>query len=516
MRWADFIPAFFRTEPALKAQPEAAGTTLAPVETPDAKPKQKSFPGFVPNITPSQSVLRREDRQLANTDILNFRTGTDTRLVLANLIRANPDLSAAANAYLRVALTVDYKCWAVDMPTGEVNRDATLLAHQYLRRWDLVPNYVEDGFSQTSSVRSLAESLGMEMLQNGAMASELVLDKTRMPSKVAPIAVTQMKFYQDDKGLRPVQSIGGTEIDLDFPTIFYTSIDQPLLSAYANSPFEAAIQPVLTDTDYLNDLRRILKRVIHRRLTAIIDSEKAQKMIPPDRMNQPGGAAAWYNELRESIAGVINGLNPEDALVSYDLVEYAYIEGGTGDVPDVISVIQELINGKLSSGSKTLPSVLGHGSGSQNIASSETLLFMKTSDGVIRKKLNEHFSKILTLACRLAGLDVAIFFEYEEIELRPASELEAFYTMRQQRVLELLSLGFLGDDEAAIQLTGKVTPQGFSSLSGSGFFTPQPGATSTASNAYSGTSSGGGQSGGGAANQSRSNKTPSKAGGKSK
>lgn len=486
-----------------------AATQLAPVEMPKVRPNQQGYPGFAVGVTPSQSVLRRDDRGLANTDILSFRTETDTRKVLLNLMRANPDLSAAANAYLRVALTQKYTVMAWNMD-GSFNRDATSLAMQLLLRWDLVPNYVEDGFSQTSSVRSVAESLGFEMLACGAMCSELVLDKARMPAKTACIPVTQIKFYQDNKGLRPVQVVGGQEIDLDFPTIFYTSIDQPLLSAYANSPMESAIQPVLMDTDYLNDLRRVLKRAIHRRLQAIIDSEKAQKMAPIEAQNDPKVMTDFFNQLRDQIATLVNGLNPEDALVSLDAVEYSYVEGGTGDVPNVIETIQNLINAKMATGSKTLPSVLGHGAGTQNVASSETLLFMKTADGVIRSKLNEHFSKMLTLAVRLTGQDVAVFFEYDDIELRPKTELEAFYAMKQSRVLELLSLGFYGDDQASLLLTGQLTPAGFTQLSGTRFYSPSG---TGQNNPYSGTSNGG--AGGGAMNQSLKPSTPKKAGGAS-
>jgi hypothetical protein len=489
-----------------------AATQLAPVEMPKVRPKQQGYPGFAVSVTPSASVLRRDDRGLANADILNFRTESDTRKLVMQLMRSNPDLSAAASAYLRVALTQSYKIRARNMD-GSFNRDATSLAMQLVLRWDLVPNYVEDGFSQTSSVRSLAESLGFEMLGTGAMCSELVLDKARMPAKVAALPVTQLKFYQDDKGLRPVQVVGGQQIDLDFPTVFYTSIDQPLLTAYSNSPFESSIQPVLMDTDYLNDLRRVLKRAIHRRLQAIIDTEKVQKMAPPEAQSDPDAMSAFFNQMRADIESMVNGLNPEDAIVSLDAVEYSYVEGGTGDVPNVIEVIQSLINAKMATGSKTLPSVLGHGAGTQNVASSETLLFMKTSDGVIRSKLNEHFSKILTLAVRLTGQDVAVYFEYDPIELRPTSELEAFYAMKQSRVLELLSLGFYGDDEASIELIGQLTPAGFSPLSGTRFYSAAPGGAGGGNNPYSGTSNGG--AGGGALNQSLKPGTPKKAGGKS-
>lgn len=488
-----------------------AATKLAPVEMPKVRPKQQSYPGYAVGVTPGDSQLRREDLGLANTNILSFRTESDSRKLLAKLVRANPDLSGAASAFLRVGLTQDYRVWARNMD-GSMNREATLLACELVRRWDLVPNYVEDGFSQTSSVRSHIESLAMELMTNGACCSELVLDKARMPWKPVGIPVANIRFYPDDKGSRPVQVVGGEEIDLDYPTVFYTSIDQSLTTAYANSPLESAIQPVLSDTEFLNDLRRVLKRAMLPRLQAIIDSEKVQALAPPEAQNDPVALQAFQAQLRTSIEDVINGLSPEDALVAFDMVEFSYVEGGTGDVPDVVKVIQDLLNAKMSTGSKTFPSVLGHGTGSQNAASSETLLFMKTADGVIRRKINEMISKMLTLGVRLTGEDVAVTFELDPIDLRPASELEAFFTMRQSRVLEALSYGFLEDDDASIQITGKVTPATFKPLSGTLFY--QAKGSATGDNPYSG-SNDGSKSGGGAMNQSLKPATPKKAGGKS-
>lgn len=487
----------------------SAAVKLAPVETPKVKPKQQSYPGYAVGTAPSDSALRRTDLGLANTDILSFRTETDSRKLLARLIRANPDLAAAGNAYLRVGLTQEYRIWARNMD-GSINREATLLAAELVRRWDLVPNYVEEGFSQTASIRSAAESLGLDILSNGACSCELVLDKQRLPSRLALIPTVNVKFYQDGNGLRPVQVVGGQEVDLDYPTVFYTSVDQSITTAYANSPFESAIQPVLADTDYLNDLRRILKRAMQPRLQAIIESEKVKAMVPPEAQNDPTALDAFYQNLKGQVESALNNLAPEDALVAFDMIEFSYVSGGTGDVPDVVKVIQDLLNAKMATGSKTLPSVLGHGSGSQNVASSETLLFMKTADGVIRSKLNEVFSKVLTLAVRLFGHDVAVTFRYNPIDLRPENELEAFHAMRQARVLEQLSLGFLEDDDASIELTGRVTPATFKPLSGTLFYGAKP---ATADNPYSGTSNGG--EGGGALNQSLKPGTPKKAGGKS-
>ena len=122
---------------------------------------------------------------------------------------------------------------------------------------------------------------------------------------------------------------------------------------------------------------------------------------------------------------------------------------------------------------------------------SETLLFMKNVEGAVQLKLNDMYSRALTLAVRLFGFDVYVQFKYAEIDLRPASELEAFKSMKQSRVLEQLSLGLITDEEASIILTGGLPPAGAPLLSGT-FFRASSGTDPTVEgNGYSNTSGGG-------------------------
>ena len=70
---------------------------------------------------------------------------------------------------------------------------------------------------------------------------------------------------------------------------------------------------------------------------------------------------------------------------------------------------------------------------------------------------------------RLLGYDVFVEFSFARPDLRADSELEAFRSMKQSRVLDLLSLGLITDDEAALQLTGKLPPASAPKLSGTMF-----------------------------------------------
>jgi hypothetical protein len=451
-----------------------AGSKLPPAPIPKAPKGQQSIPSHLTTANPADTPLPEQDRRLAGVDITTLRSGATTKQIIRDFAAASPDLSAAVNAYLRTAITDTYTVVARD-PDGTFNRDATDLAQQIMVRMDILGNY-DDGFSGVWSIRSVSESLAKELLFNGSCAIELVLDKARLPRTLAPVSTTKIKFAPDTQWLRPIQFIGGEQIDLDIPTFFYVSLDQDLLQAYSASPLESAIQPVLFAAEFMNDIRRIVKRAVHPRLGVKIDLEKFKKSIPTEILHDQEKLTAFMASMVADIESRVNGLKPEDALVYFDTLGIDLLNNGNISLSKEYEVLDAMANAKLATGAKTLPSILGHGSGSQNIASSETLIFMKNVEGAVQLKLNEIYSKAITLAVRLFGQDVTVEFKYAPIDLRPISELEAFKVMKQSRVLELLSYGFLQDDEASIVLTGKLTPPGFKPLSGTGFFQPAPAA----------------------------------------
>lgn len=493
-----------------KAGAKTAKTTgasqLPPEAPPKVKPKQASYPPSFPTTAPSESaVMIKRDLQLANSDVLALRRGATTAATIRDFSTASPDLSAAFSANLRLGISEGWKIKAWN-PDGTFNPDATRLAYQIAQRMEMVPDYTE-GFNRTFSFLSLSESLGKDLMINGAMAMELVLDKSRLPSKFVPLTAAQIVWYPDvsGKSVSPKQLLGGVYTDLDIPSFFYVALDQDLLTAYSESPFTGAVQPVVADAEFTNDMRRVVKRSVYPRLDITIDEEKLKATTPPEVLNDPNKLREYRNAVQADIGKVINGLQPEDALVHYDHLAVAYVDGDTHAPQDVFKGVQNLINAKLSTGARTLPSVLGHGSQSQNVASSETLLAMKTSDGMIRRKLNEMYSKGMTLAVRLFGMDVAVAFMYDEIDLRPTGELESFRSMKQARFLELLSFGMITNEEACLELTGSLPPPGMPDVFGTMF--SQGLGKYGSENPYAGTSTG---PGGGAMNQSLKPGTPTK------
>lgn len=411
--------------------------------------------------------LTSTDRRTANLDILSLRNGTSTKSTIHDLAQVSPDLSASVYAYQRLVVTREFRAVAHN-PDGTINPEATKLVQALLARLNFLTDYA-DGFSGVTGIHALGEQLCLELRLYGACSMELVLDKARVPNRLQPISTTQIEFVEDKSGYAyPVQRLNGAEISLDFPTFFYESMDQDLLTAYSSSPMEAALQSTLADTEFTNDVRRTIKRALHPRLGVSIDSDKFRKSMPIDVMGDADRMKEFQENFISDLDATVNGLEPDDALVSFDSVVFSYLQNGNSSLNAEWTTLQGMINAKTATGTKAPSFVLGHGSGSQNVASSESLLFIKYCEGV-QQKINSIISRALTLGTRLLGQDCYVKFAFDSIDLRPKAELTTFKVMEQSRVLQLLSIGMISDEEAAIAITGNLPPAGAPKLSGTFF-----------------------------------------------
>ncbi len=451
---------------AAKATP---GSSQLPLDAPPVVRSRDmvAIPSMFKTANPSPTArLLLNDRSLLSKDLTEYRTG-GTRAALADFVASSPDLSSSVYSYLRVAITANYVAVAKN-PDGSYNSEGTALVQQILSRMDMLTDYT-DGFAGIGSIRSNSESLGKELMTYGAMAAELVLGKDRLPRRIQPISVSQIFFLPDNKVLKPQQYVAGVPIDLDIPTFFYVALDQVLTEPYSSSPLEPALKPVLASEDFQNDIRRIVKRVIHPRLEVIVNEEKFLSALSQEEKSSEEKIAASRSRIIADLTNTLSSLSPEDALVHFDTLGITILNNGSISLSSEYTALSQMIDSKMATGAKSMPAILGHGTQSANIASTETMLFAKAAEGALQFKLNEMYSRILTLAVRLFGLDVTVDFKYDSVDLRPQSELEAFKQTKQSRTLELLSLGMISDDEACLQLTGRLPPAGYKPLSGTMF-----------------------------------------------
>lgn len=447
-----------------------AATQLPVVAPPKVRPGSQGFPSYLKTTKPSTAVLQQDDRRLASTDTTTLRNGADTRTIIRNFAAASPDLSAAVWSYLRLGLPQKFTAVAKNTD-GTFNREATLLVQQLITRFDLLPDYAADGFTGPTSIRAISESLAKELILYGSCAGEVVLGKDRLPKRVAPISTTQIKFTSDTPGkaLVPWQYIGSEKLNLDFPTFLYVSLDQSLLDPYSASPIESAIKPVIYSEAFSNTITRLVDKVIHPRQKCSVNEADVRKNMSPEAQTDSAKAVEELNAIIAGIESKVNGLDPEDALIHLDSLEFSVENPSNAGLSAEYKVLQEMANARLSAGSKTNGTILGFSAGSSNIASAEIMNFQKSCTGAIKAPIEEFWSRALTLSARLMGNDVVVEFVFDPIDLRPENELLAFKQTKQMMVLEQLSLGMISDDEACLQLTGQLAPTTMAPLSGTRF-----------------------------------------------
>jgi hypothetical protein len=463
--------------------PPIEAATLTPPPLPKAPKGAQVVPGYRKQAAPSATAILKTVNNTVTLDrLLELRNQTSDYGTIRAITKYSPEIGSSTSLMIRTVTAPRFTLTGRNLD-GQVDRAATEMAHEILRRVTFL-GAADGSFGAQRSLQSLSETLLMECVHTGAMGLEVALDKARVPSNLNPVPINSLVAYDEDNSFKFKQKVGGQEIDLDIANFIYVAMDQVTTEAYPTSPLTSAIQAVATDIDFNSDMRKALKRAVLPRLNSEINSELFRKNTPPEVLADPEEYVKYQNLAIQTIQDVINGLNPEDALVSFDFVKHSYVEGGH-DPSQVIERVQKVLNAKLVAGSRALPVTLGF-SGTSGASSAESLLFLKHCNGY-RQKLNEIYSRAFTVAIRIMGIDGYVEAEYGEPNLKPADELEAFDTMKQSRILQLLSLGFISDDEASIRLTGSLPSAGFKPLSGTRFMDkvdePNPNGASNTANA---------------------------------
>ncbi len=470
----DTVKSFFGVyspKPSFTGAVFYAATEVDTVPPPKSlKPGQRAQPSYLKTAGASSSALPETDRRTANIDINTFRNSASTKSTIRSYAQTDPDMSAATAAASRVGITSSYSLVAYDVD-GRINSDATRTAQQLARKIDFLSDYSQ-GFAKFKDIRSVSESLSKELLIEGSCSMELVLDKTRYPAGFRPISTSQIKWMSNNAGeLYPIQEVSGDKINLDTPLFFYVALDQDLLEPYSASQMEAALHATVSQNSFFSDLRRVFRQSVHPRTLVTIVEESWLKTVPPDILNDSDKMQEYRASTVLALQNSLSGLKPEDALVVSDVLRVSTLNTENSSKSEEYKTLEGIINQKSASGTKTMGVVLGHSAASQNVASTESMLYLKTIEGSIQEKLNAIFSRAFTLAVRLYGQDCIVKFKYKPIALRPELEMEAFNAMRQSRIMEQLSIGMMSDVEASIELTGSLPPEGAKELSGTFFKT---------------------------------------------
>ena len=408
-----------------------------------------------------------------NKSVADVRTQTTASAALRLLRRISGDTGMSLASQVRLANTpLQFRVYDA---TQQLSDEGSLLLKSLLTRMDIAADY-SLGFDERQGLKSLIDTLLYETLFEGAVALELVLDKARLPYKLQPVSVSSVKWKTgtlatgpNNTKIVPYQQVSGEEIPLDIPTFFFQKLDADTNMVYPISSLEPALAAAVFQAETLEDIRRVVRRSGHSRLIMTLVTEQLMKTAPLEVRNDPDKLTEWVESVRSELAQEVEAMDPQSALILFDTVKADYLNSEIGASADYKPLI-EIVDGSTATALRTPPSVLGKrfSGGSQNISSTESLLFIKLVDG-LRTPIQTVLARALTLAVRLFGFEGSVQVEFLPIDLRPESELEAFRTMRQTRVLEQLGLGFITDQEAAELLGTGMRAPGAPPLSGTMF-----------------------------------------------
>lgn len=446
-----------------------------------------------------------------NKSIADVRTQSNIFDAIRLLRRVSGDTSTAIASFVRLANTpLSFKVYDA---AHQLSDEGSMLIKSILGTFENLNDYTY-GYDDRQGVKGLVDTMLAEVLMSGGIGLELVLDKARLPFKLQPVSPAKLKWKisktstgKSSNKIIPWQQAQGVEIELDVPTFFYAGLDADPNTVYPKPVLEAAVNTAVFHAEVVEDIRRVVKRSGHSRLIMKLVTEQLLKAAPPEVKMDPEKLAEWMEQTRSDLVNAVENLSPESALVLFDTVEADYLNSEIGASADY-GPLMELVDGLESTALRTPPSVLGKRmGGSQNVSSTESLLFIKQAAG-LHTPLIDVLSKAMTLALRLYGFDGYAQAEFAPIDLRPESELEAFKVMKQSRILELLSLGFVTDQEAAELLDTGMRAPGAPPLSGTFFYKADASANPTGMTPASSTTGDPGK-------RALTGNAPSKAGGRS-
>ena len=408
------------------------------------------------------------------TDVFSDRGSLDSRSLMESLFRGDPDVSAAVNGYLTVADVDPY--FDVRDSAGAISPDGYKALQQVLLGLFTRMDYTQPNpFYWQKSLRALCEELRYMVLLRGGVMTELVLNKLVQPTELRHVDLATIRWQQrGPNDFLPIQvpKHPGSEsrIPLDAATIFVSFWKQSPLDVYSYSPFVAAINTIAARQQIINDLYRIMQLTGYPRIDAKI-------LEGVCRQNAPAAAKADEAEMQKflkarlaEISSLVGNMRPDEALVHFDSVEFGMTNDKIPAMAIDVSAIITVLNAQNQAGLKVMSTIIGRGESGVNTASVEARIFALNAES-LNRPIADILSQALTLAVRLQGVDAVVTVGFEHIELRPDLELEPQKMIQQARLLQLLSIGIISDDEFHFELLGRPAPEGAPKLQGTGFIT---------------------------------------------
>lgn len=401
-------------------------------------------------------------------DLLTQRQSESSQDLIQQLVKSDPDASAALSAYLTTAGS-SVPFITVRDPDGAMDRDGVKLVNEILEIMETRRDYSK-GFMHFKTLREVAENCRYGLLTQGGIGAEGVFGDLLELKEVRQVDMGTIRFQEKEPGkMVPWQEQGGGDpIKLDIPTFFIAWYRKNPNEAYSTSPFVSAINTMAARQQIINDLYRIMQVTGFPRIAIQVIEEVLVRNAPAEVRQDEAKLRRWISARRGEIAGQFGAIRPDQPIVHTDSSTVSVLnEKNPASGIDVTSII-EVLNAQNQAGLRTMATVLGRGESGVNTATVEANLFAKNADS-LNAPIGEILSKILTMAIRLQGSESRVTVTFPNIDLRSDLELEAQLNLKAQRLRTDLSDGLIDDDEYHIQMYRRIRPDHLPELSGTGF-----------------------------------------------
>lgn len=426
-----------------KGKTKPVGTSLPNTYNPTATTQDLAIPGYREHLN----------------DVFSDRVASDSRALIQELFKSDPDVSATVNSYLTVADTKPY--WIVRDSNGMIDRNGHKELETLILALTTRFDYTKpSNFSIVKSLRALAEEMRYMVLLRGGLGAELVLDKFGLPDELRHVDLATLVWQEKAPSVFiPIQkpTHSGDRISLDIATFFTSFYRQDPTSIYSYSPFVAAINTIASRQQIINDLYRIMQMTGYPRLEVTLIEQVMRKNAPIPAQNDPNLMNEWLTARRKEIESVVSNLGANQALIHYDSATVGMVNKEMPSMSMDIAPIIEVLNAQNQAGLKVMATVIGRGSSGVNTSTVEARIFSLNADS-INRPVSDILSQAFTLMLRLQGIDAIVEFGFTPAEMRPPLELETMLNVRQARYMQLLSFGLIDDDEFHLKLFNRIRP----------------------------------------------------------
>jgi hypothetical protein len=405
------------------------------------------------------------------TDIFNERAVQDARALMKWMFKNDPDVSATVHAYLT---TADTDPWFIVYDVnGQIDRPGMQLCNQLIQSIFTRNDYtLPQPFAIKPSLSALCNDFRWMLLLRGAIGAELVFDKNLRPTEIRNVDMATIEWKEQAPGVYTPEQVptnATDRIDLNIPTFFVTFYRRDPTGIYTDSPFISCINSIAARLQVINDLYRIMKSHGYQRLHITVVEEVLRKNAPAEMKSDEKKMKQWLADRLQEINNAVSNLRPDQALATFDSVEVDTInKEGPGKSMDVKEVI-ETLNAQNQAALKVMATIIGRGTMGVNTASVEARIFSLSAEA-LNKPVADMLAQILTFGLRMNGSQSRVEVGFDHVELRPATELEPQLTVKQDRLLKLLSYGLISDDEFHIEMFNRPKPDGIEELSGTRFY----------------------------------------------